>query len=87
MGNFHLLSPVMGSEVNDSRPVGSGHWALNGPSDCAWDSDWKIPLILFLFFFSFAFSLLFFFIFGLEGNPIFFYGVPSLLCLETPRVC
>ena len=24
-GNFHPLSHVTGSEVNDSRPVGSGH--------------------------------------------------------------
>ena len=38
--------PVMDSEVNDSRPVGSGHWALKGPSDCVRDSNWKFPLIL-----------------------------------------
>ena len=62
MGNFHFLSPVTGSEVNDSRPVGSGHWALKGPSDCARDSDWKIPLILSQFFY--------FFILGLKGNPL-----------------
>ena len=72
MGNFHLLSPVMGSEVNDSRPVGLGHWDLKGPSDCARDSDWKIPLIIFLIFFSlFPFSL-FFFHLGLEGNALLF---------------
>ena len=76
MGNFHLLSPVTGSEVNDSRPVGSGHWALKGPSDCARDSDWKIPLILSLFFsFIIIIIILFmylFFILGLEGNPLLF---------------
>ena len=80
--NFHLLSPVTGSEVNDSRSVGSGHWALKGPSNCARDSDWKIPLILSLFFsflfFFFLFFLFFFiflflfFILGLEGNPLLF---------------
>ena len=51
MGSFHLLSLVTGSEVNDSWPVGSGNWALKGPSDCAQDSDWKIPLILSLYTF------------------------------------
>ena len=69
---FHLLSPVAGSEVNDSRPVGSGHWALKGPSDCARDSDWKIPLILSLYFFSFFFFFFFISTLGLEGNPLLF---------------
>ena len=85
MGNYHLLSPVTGSEVIDSRPVGSGHWALKGPSDCAWDSDWKIPLILFLLYIYIYFF--FFFNFGAQRQSYFIYGVPSLWCLETPRVC
>ena len=65
MGDFYLLSPVTGSKVNDSRPVGLGHWPLKGPSDCAQDSDWKIPLILCLntFFFLGGGG-------GLEGNPL-----------------
>ena len=62
-----ILSPITGSEVNDSRPVGSGHWALKGPLDCARDSDWKIQLILFLCFFSFSFFFL-----GLGGNSLLF---------------
>ena len=80
MENFHLLSPVAGSEVNDSQPVGSGHWALKGPSDCARDSDWKIPLILFLFF-SFLLLFSFFFLcfhFEAQRQSSFIYGVPSL---------
>ena len=83
MGNFHLLSPVTSSEVNDSRPVGSGHWALKCPSDCARDSDWKLPLILSLIFSSF-FS---FFLFGARRQSSFIDDVPSLMCLEIPKVC
>ena len=75
MGSFHLLSPVTGSEVNDSRPVGSGHWALKDPLDGARDFDWKIPLILSLYifiFYIFFFSFFFLFILRLEGNPLLF---------------
>ena len=63
------MSHVAGSKVNDSRPVGLGYKALKGPSDCAHDSDWMIPLILIhiplfvSFFFSFTFYLLFFYFF------------------------
>ena len=85
MGRIHLLSHVAGSEVNDSWPVGSGHLTLKGPSDCARDSDWMIPLILihilifdtFIFFcflslfFKFSFVFVFFFLLGLDGNPLF----------------
>ena len=70
MGIIHLLSHVAGSEVNDSQPVGLGHQALTGPSDCARDSDWMIPLILihiliFLTFFGFFCILSFFFTFSI----------------------
>ena len=82
VGNFHLLSLVTGSEVNDSRPVGSEHWALNCPSDCARDFDWKLPLILsliFSFFFPFFFFSFFFsFLFGARRQSSFIDGVPSL---------
>ena len=76
---IHLLSHVTGSEVNDSRPVGSGHQALIGPSDCARDSDWIISLIpipipifvifLFLFLFFYCFCIFSFWL-GLDGNPL-----------------
>ena len=88
---IHLLSHVTGSEVNDSRPVGSGHLALIGPSDCARDSDWMIPLILMHMpiFISFSFSLflmfLYFSLFGWGSVAILFcLGVPSLKWFESP---
>ena len=46
MGRIHLLSHVVNSEVNDSWPIGSGHYVLKGPSDFARDFNWIIPLIL-----------------------------------------
>ena len=66
--------PITGSEVNDSWPVNLRHWALKGPLDCAQNSDWKIPLILFLCFFSFSFIFFcfkFYFIWG--SKEILFY--------------
>ena len=67
MERVHPLSHVAGSEVNGSRPVGSGHYALKSPSDCARDFRLDDPtysihthlfdifLVLFSFFFFFFF--------------------------------
>ena len=76
---------------------------MKGPSDCARDSDWMIPLILihilifdiFLFFcflcffFTFSFVFAFFSFVGAHWQSSFFFllGVSSLRCLETPKVC
>ena len=96
---IHLLSHVAGSEVNDSRPVGSGHLALKSPSDCARDSDWMIPLILmhipifdiFLFFcilsFFFTFSIVFVFslLFGARWQSSFDWVSHHLDGSNLPR--
>ena len=76
---IHPLSHVAGSEVNGSQPVGSGNLALKGPSDCARDSDWMIPIVIVierpigLCLGSLLDDphLLFFFYLGLKGDPLF----------------
>ena len=70
MGNFHLLSPVTGSEVNDSRPVVSGAFCFERPLGLCpgfrlEDPTYSVPMFILFFLF-------FFFHLGLEGNLLLF---------------
>ena len=82
MGNSHPLSYVTGSEVNGSRPVGSGELGFEKPLGLCPGFRLEAPtysIHTFFYFYLYIFLYL-----GLDGNPLFL-RCPINLLFRNPQ--